>query len=138
MVPVWKSQQTQLLFRASTRIFSELGKWLGSPESQFKSPTFPRLLLPPTAPYYSSTQLAWPFVVIWTSLVAQMVKHLPTIREPQVQSLGWEDLLEKEMVTHSSVLAWRIPGTGEPSGLPSIGSHRVGHDCSDLAAAAEV
>ena len=74
MVPVWKSQQTQLLFRASTRIFSELGKWLGSPESQFKSPTFPRLLLPPTAPYYSSTQLAWPFVVIWTSLVAQMVK----------------------------------------------------------------
>ena len=42
--------------------------------------------------------------------------------------------LEKEMVTHSSVLAWRIPGTGEPSGLPSMGSHRVGHDWSDLAA----
>ena len=44
--------------------------------------------------------------------------------------------LEKEMATHSSVLAWRIPGTGEPGGLPSLGSHRVGHDCSDLAAAA--
>ena len=44
--------------------------------------------------------------------------------------------LEKEMATHSSVLAWRIPGTGEPGGLPSKGSHRVGHDCSDLAAAA--
>ena len=44
--------------------------------------------------------------------------------------------LEKEMATHSSVLAWRIPGTGEPSGLPSMGSHRVGHDWSDLAAAA--
>ena len=44
--------------------------------------------------------------------------------------------LEKEMVTHSSVLAWRIPGTEEPSGLPSMGSHRVGHDWSDLAAAA--
>ena len=43
--------------------------------------------------------------------------------------------LEKEMATHSSVLAWRIPGTGEPGGLPSLGSHRVGHDCSDLAAA---
>ena len=42
--------------------------------------------------------------------------------------------LEKEMATHSSVLAWRIPGTGEPGGLPSMGSHRVGHDCSDLAA----
>ena len=44
--------------------------------------------------------------------------------------------LEKEMATHSSVLAWRIPGTAEPGGLPSIGSHRVGHDLSDLAAAA--
>ena len=44
--------------------------------------------------------------------------------------------LEKEMATHSSVLAWRIPGTGEPGGLPSMGSHRVGHDGSDLAAAA--
>ena len=44
--------------------------------------------------------------------------------------------LEKEMATHSSVLAWRIPGTGEPAGLPSMGSHRVGHDWSDLAAAA--
>ena len=43
---------------------------------------------------------------------------------------------EKEMATHSSVLAWRIPGAGEPGGLPSMGSHRVGHDCSDLAAAA--
>ena len=46
--------------------------------------------------------------------------------------------LEKEMATHSSVLAWRIPGTGEPGGLPSMGSHRVGQDWSDLAAAAVV
>ena len=46
--------------------------------------------------------------------------------------------LEKEMATHSSVLAWRIPGTGEPGGLPSLGSHRVGHDWCDLAAAAGV
>ena len=44
--------------------------------------------------------------------------------------------LEKEMATHSSTLAWRIPGMGEPGGLPSMGSHRVGHDCRDLAAAA--
>ena len=44
--------------------------------------------------------------------------------------------LEKEMATHSSILAWRIPGMGEPGGLPSMGSHRVRHDCSDLAAAA--
>ena len=63
-----------------------------------------------------------------TSLVAQMVKHLPTMQETQVQSLGWEAPLEKEMATHSSVLAWRIPGTVEPGGLPSIGLHKVGHD----------
>ena len=44
--------------------------------------------------------------------------------------------LEKAVAAHSSVLAWRIPGMGEPGGLPSMGSHRVGHDCSDLAAAA--
>ena len=44
--------------------------------------------------------------------------------------------LEKEMATHSSVLAWRIPGIGEPGGLPFMGSHRIGHDCSDLEAAA--
>ena len=52
------------------------------------------------------------WVIGWvqiTSLVAQMVKHLPTMRETRVQSLGWEDLLEKEMATHSSILAWRIP-----------------------------
>ena len=64
----------------------------------------------------------------WASLVAQRIKHLPAMWETWVRSLGWEDSLEKEMATHSSVLAWRIPGTGEPGGLPSLGSHRVGHD----------
>ena len=52
-----------------------------------------------------------------------------------IWSLGGKDPLEEEMATHSSVPAWRIPGTGEPGGLPSMGSHRVGHDWSDLAAA---
>ena len=47
--------------------------------------------------------------ITWDSLVAQTVKHLPTMWETQVQSLGWEDLLEKEMATHSSILAWKIP-----------------------------
>ena len=56
------------------------------------------------------------------SLVAQMVKRLPAIRETQVRSLGWEDLLEKEMATHSSIPAWRIPGTEEPGGPQSMGS----------------
>ena len=61
-------------------------------------------------------------------LVAQIVKSLPTTQETPVRSLGREDTLEKGMATHSSILAWRIPGTGEPGGLPSMGSHRVGHD----------
>ena len=62
------------------------------------------------------------------TLVTQMVENLPAMQEIQVQSLGGEDPLEKEMATHSSVLAWRIPGTGKPGELPSMGSHRVGHD----------
>ena len=62
------------------------------------------------------------------SLVAQMVKDLPAVQETRVRSLGWEDPVEKEVATHSSVLAWRIPGTAEPGRLPSMGSHRVGHD----------
>ena len=60
--------------------------------------------------------------------MAQTVKHLPAMRETQVRSLGWEDLLEKEMATHSSTLAWRTPRTEEPGGLQSMGSQRVGQD----------
>ena len=60
--------------------------------------------------------------------MAQTVKCLPTMRETQVQSLGQEDLLEKEMATHSSILACKIPWTEEPGGLQSLGSPRVGHD----------
>jgi len=53
----------------------------------------------------------------WASLVAQMVKNLPAVQEIQVQSLGWEDALGKEMTTHSSSLAWEVPWTEEPGGL---------------------
>ena len=53
--------------------------------------------------------------------------NLPTIWETQVQSLGWEDTLEKGMTTHSNILAWRVPGTEEPGGLQFMGSQRVGH-----------
>ena len=63
-----------------------------------------------------------------TSLVAQMVKHLPTMWETRVQSLGWEDLLEKAMATHSSTLAWKIPWMDKPGRLQSTGLQRVGHD----------
>ena len=62
------------------------------------------------------------------SLVAQRLKCLPPMRETQVRSLGWEDPLEKEMVTHSSILAWKILWTEKPSRLQSTGSQRVGHD----------
>ena len=64
----------------------------------------------------------------WASLVAQMVKRLPAMWETQVQSLGWEDPLEKEMATHSSTLAWKIPWMEEPSRLRSMGSQRGGHN----------
>ena len=66
--------------------------------------------------------------VTWASLVAWMVKRLPTMWETRVRSLGWEDPLEKEMATHSSIHAWKIPWTEEPGGLQSMGSQRVGHD----------
>ena len=62
------------------------------------------------------------------SLVAQRLKHLPAMQETWVQSLGWEDPLEKEMATHSSILARRIPWMEEPGGLESTGLQRVGHD----------
>ena len=65
------------------------------------------------------------------SSVAQQVKNPPALQETQgmrVQSLGQADPLEKEMTTHSSILAWEIPWTEEPGGLQSMGSHRVEHD----------
>ena len=61
-------------------------------------------------------------------LVIQTVKHLPTMWETQVQSLGQEDPLEKEMATHSIILAWKIPWTEEPGRLQTMGSRRVRHD----------
>ena len=86
---------------------------------------------------YKNSTLMWPIgiwiwpappLLFWASLVAQTVKRLPAMRETRVQSLGWEDLLEKEMAAHSSIAAWRIPWTEEPGRLQSMGSQRVGHD----------
>ena len=62
------------------------------------------------------------------SLVTQTVKNLPAMEETWVQYLGWENPLEKEVATHSSILAWRIPWTEELGRLQSMGSQRVGHD----------
>ena len=63
-------------------------------------------------------------------MVVQTVKHLPTMWETRVQSLDQEDLLEKEMATHSSILAWKISWTEDPGKLQSMGLQRVGHDCA--------
>ena len=78
-----------------------------------------------------SISLYW-ISLIWTSLVAQRLKCLPGMQETRVRSLGWEDPLEKEMATHSSTLAWRIPWREEPGGLQSMGSQRVGHNWATL------
>ena len=64
----------------------------------------------------------------WASLVAQTVKRLSTMQETWVQSLGWENPLKKEMATHSSTIAWKIPWTEKLGRLQSMGSQRVGHD----------
>ena len=67
-------------------------------------------------------------VVVVDFLVAQMVKCLSTMRETRVQSLVWEDPLEKEMAIHSGTIAWKIPWIEEPGRVQSTGSQRVGHD----------
>ena len=72
--------------------------------------------------------IGYPLQHSWASLVAQMVKNPSAMQETQVQCLGWKDLLEEDMATHSSILTWRIPWTEKPGGLQSIGSQRVGYN----------
>ena len=73
-------------------------------------------------------EIGYPLQYSWASLVGQMVKNLPAVRETCVQSLGWEDPLEEGMATHSRILVWRIPQTEESGRLQSMGSQRVRHD----------
>ena len=70
----------------------------------------------------------YPLQYSWASLVAQMIKHLPVVKETWVLSLGQEDPLEKEMATHSSTLAWKIPWMEKHGRLQSMRSQRVGHN----------
>ena len=79
-------------------------------------------------PRSSSAKIWGKYMVSRASLVAQMVKNQPAMQKTQVQFLGREDPLEKRMVTHSSILAWKTPWTEEPGRLQSMGSQRVGHD----------
>ena len=81
-----------------------------------------------SSPTFFISACPYPVWCVWAYLVAQTVKNLPAVQETGVRSLGWEDPLEKGMVTHSSVLAWRIPWTEEPGGLYSMGSCRVRHN----------
>ena len=74
--------------------------------------------------------------ILGACLLAQSVKDLPVMQETRVGSLGWEDLLEEKMATHSSILTWKISWTEKSGGLQYMGSHRVGNNSSDLAAAA--
>ena len=90
------------------------------PQSQFC------LSSKPTAPHYHAEK--YHSNPKETSLVAQTVKHLPTTWETRVRFLGGEDPLEKEVATHSSILAWKIPWTEEPGRLQSMGLQRDGHD----------
>ena len=96
-------------------------------------PCFPPTFIPWLAFLSCTPPHAGPIPgVFWppldSSLVAQAVKRLPTMQQTQVQSLGQEGLLEKEMATHSSTLAWKIPWMEEPGKLQSMGSQRVRHN----------
>ena len=79
---------------------------------------------------FQGHQLVWLVLqrIMGASLVAQILKHLPAVQETQVQSLGQDNPLEKEMATHSSILAWKIPWSEEPDRLQSMGLQRVRHN----------
>ena len=79
--------------------------------------------------YFKSWKMSFSFEsYYWASLVAQLVMTPPAVQEIQVRFLGWEDPLEKEMATHSSILAWKISWTEEPDGLQSMGLQRARRD----------
>ena len=94
--------------------------------------TFPSLLFNIQVPSLSSALGPYPsgkdYAYLLTSGLPWWLRHLPAMRETWVRSLGQEDPLEKEMATHSSTLAWKIPWTEEPGMLQSVGLQRVGHD----------
>ena len=76
----------------------------------------------------AGASLCWLLLLQWAFLVPQMVKNLPAVQETWVQSLAWEDPLEKGKATHSSILAWRTPWTEQPFALQPMGLQRVEHD----------
>ena len=125
---VWGKLEKATFSRAeavSTRAH-RLSNWAWTGFQSSQSPQFLLSWLP-----CAWTTCIWVFafsVQAETSLGAQTVKRLSTMRETRVRFLGWEDPLQKEMAIHSSTIAWKIPWTEEPGRLQSMGSQRVGHD----------
>ena len=100
-------------------------------EEKHKSSSRKSLIFPTKPRHLGPSRIYRSLMIMPTlgaSLVAQMVKNLPAMQETQVQTLGGEDTLEKEMATYSNILPWRIPWTEEPGGLQSTGSQRVGYN----------
>ena len=116
-LPSWPSYYPNDLPATETKL-SSLSRCHPSQERTAFSAAYPVFTLTKNNMYYRSR----------ASLVAQRLKRLPAMQGTWVQSLGQEDPLEKELATHSSILAWRIPWTEEPGGLQSTGLQRVGHD----------
>ena len=121
-------------FKLQPKTFLQFPFWFLNLGNKIYLHNFFKLILEIFFFYFSGGKLLYfnvyfkmPLVITWTSLVAQSVKNMPAVHETPVRSLGWEDSLEKEMATHSSILAWKISWTEEPGGLPSMGSQRVGH-----------
>ena len=110
----WTENPGRLQVRRVTQSWARLKQYFKINELIFSYTTLPRFL---------DT-----FFLNWVSLMTYRVKCLPAMWETRVQSLSREDPLEKEMATHSSTLAWKIPWTEEPGRLQSMGSQRVGHD----------
>ena len=95
----------------------------------FNSLRFQGVKLSPLSQRNQKKVLMWyKYQTIWNLCLIVTVLNLPAVQEIRVWSLGWEDPLEKEIATHSSILAWKISWTEEPGGLQSMGSQRVGHD----------
>ena len=82
----------------------------------------------PESEGFAGKGIGYPLQYSWASLMAQLVKNLPAMRKTWVQFLGWEDPLEGDMASHTSIISWRIPWTEEPGELQSMGSQRVTHD----------
>ena len=111
-------QPTRLLLSMG---FARQEYWSGVPLPSLVNSIFQSIFQPEESKL--KIILLWPFwsLMVWASLVTQTVKCLPVLWETQVQSLGWKGPLEKEMVTHSRILAWKIPWTEDPGKLQSRG-----------------